>query len=154
MNPSKTYSASSWPIAAVGVAAAQVPPVHADALPRRREKAPDADGFIQRWLLLEPIAANGLTDSAVQAAVKKEYFPNQFTVIPHDGDKVTVGDAQLTWHAVDTKQLQRQPLSLRARAGQADLQRPVLGRHRRQLPARRCAACAWPSAPTRLRSGG
>ena len=35
--------------------------------------------------------------------MKKEYFPNQFTVIPHDGDKVTVGGAQLTWHAVDTK---------------------------------------------------
>ena len=35
--------------------------------------------------------------------MKKEYFPNQFTVVPHDGDKVTVGDAQLTWHAVDTK---------------------------------------------------
>ena len=35
--------------------------------------------------------------------VEKEYFPDQFTVIPHDGDKVTVGDAELTWHAVDTK---------------------------------------------------
>jgi hypothetical protein len=45
--------------------------------------------------LLEPIAANGLTDSAVQAAVKKEYFANQFTVIPHDGDKVTVGAGDL-----------------------------------------------------------
>jgi cephalosporin-C deacetylase-like acetyl esterase len=67
------------------------------------EIAPGADGFIPRWLLLEPIASNGLTDSAVQAAVKKEYFPNQFTVVPRDGDKVTVGDTQLTWHAVDTK---------------------------------------------------
>jgi hypothetical protein len=66
------------------------------------EKAPGADGFIQRWLLLEPIGANGLTDSVVQATVKKEYFPGQFTVIPHDGDKVTVGDAALTWHAVDS----------------------------------------------------
>jgi hypothetical protein len=64
---------------------------------------PGDQGFIQHWLLLEPIGANGLTDSIVQAAVKKEYFPNQFTVIPHDGDKVTVGDAQLTWHAFDTK---------------------------------------------------
>jgi hypothetical protein len=64
---------------------------------------PVDQGFIQRWLLLEPIGANGLTDSIVQAAVKKDYFPNQFTVIPHDGDKVTVGDAQLTWHAFDTK---------------------------------------------------
>ena len=66
-------------------------------------KAPDADGFIPRWLILEPIAVNGLTDTAVRDAVKKEYFPNQFTVVPHDGDKVTVGDAALTWYAVDTK---------------------------------------------------
>ena len=71
--------------------------------PATPEKAPDAAGFIQRWLLLEPIDANGLTDNVVQAIVKKEYFPNQFTVIPHDGDKVTVGGAELTWHAVDTK---------------------------------------------------
>ena len=40
--------------------------------------------------------------SAVQAVVKKEYFPNQFTVIPHDRDTATVGDESLTWHAVDT----------------------------------------------------
>src|ERR1051326_6008932 len=67
------------------------------------EKAPAADGFIQRWLLLEPIPSPGLTDSAVQAAVKKEYFPDQMTVIPRDGDKVTVNGKDLTWHAVDTK---------------------------------------------------
>jgi hypothetical protein len=71
--------------------------------PASPERAPNSDGFIQRWLLLEPIPANGLTDSIVQAAIKKEYFPNQFTVIPHDGDKVTVDGAELTWHAVDTK---------------------------------------------------
>ena len=35
--------------------------------------------------------------------MKKEYFPDQFTVIPRDGDKVTVGGSELTWHAVDTK---------------------------------------------------
>ena len=69
---------------------------------RAGEKAPDADGFIQRWLLLEPIGVSGLTDSAVQAAVKKEYFPNQFTGIPRDGEKVKAGDSELTWHAVDT----------------------------------------------------
>jgi hypothetical protein len=71
--------------------------------PTTREKAPDKDGFIQRWLVLEPIPANGLTDGVVQAAVKKEYFPNQFSVVPRDGDKVSVGDAELVWHAVDTK---------------------------------------------------
>jgi hypothetical protein len=79
--------------------------VPADTLtkPATPEKAPAADGFIQRWLLLEPIPANGLTDSAVQAEVEKEYFPNQLTVIPHDGDKVTVGESELAGHAVDTK---------------------------------------------------
>jgi hypothetical protein len=65
--------------------------------------APDADGFLRRWLLLEPIPTTGqLTESAVQAAVKTEYFPNQFTVVPRDGDRVTAGGAALTWHAVDT----------------------------------------------------
>ncbi len=66
-------------------------------------KAVDANGFIQRWMILEPIQASGVTQSAVQGLVKKEYFPNQFAVVPKDGDKVTVGEAQLTWHAVDTK---------------------------------------------------
>jgi hypothetical protein len=68
-----------------------------------RDKAPDVDGFIQRWFILEPIATSGLSDTAVQAAVKKEYFPNQFSVVPQDGDKVTVGPADLSWYAVDTK---------------------------------------------------
>lgn len=83
-------------------ATAQTPPVTLTP-PASPEKAPGADGFIQRWLLLEPIPATGLTDNAVQALVKKEYFPNQFTVIPKDGDKVTAGDTELTWHAEDTK---------------------------------------------------
>jgi hypothetical protein len=73
--------------------------------PVSSEKAPDADGFMQRWLILEPIRSNTpLTDNAIKEAVKKEYFPNQLSVIPHDGDKVTVADAELTWHAVDTKE--------------------------------------------------
>src|SRR5262249_6533653 len=86
---------------AVSGIVAQTPPVTL-TIPTTPEKAPNADGFIQRWLVLEPIAANGLTDGAVQASVKKEYFPDQFTVIPHDGDKAPVGGAELTWHAVDT----------------------------------------------------
>ena len=66
-------------------------------------KTPDPDGFIQRWMLLEPIAVNGqLTDSAVQATVKTEYFPNQLMVMPRDGDKVPVAGVDLGWHAVDT----------------------------------------------------
>jgi hypothetical protein len=50
------------------------------------------------------MAANGDTQNAVQAAVKTEYFPNPFTAIPRDGDKVTVNGAELTWHAVDTNE--------------------------------------------------
>lgn len=71
--------------------------------PATAQAAPDAQGFIRRWLLLEPIPVNGLTQSAVQKIVKTDYFPNQYTVIPHDTDKVTVGSTELTWHAVDTK---------------------------------------------------
>ena len=67
------------------------------------QKETDANGFIQRWLVLEPIPVNGLSDSAVQAMVKKEYFPNQLTVIPRDGDKVTVDGNELTWYGLDTK---------------------------------------------------
>jgi hypothetical protein len=65
-------------------------------------KAPDEEGFIRRWLVLEPIGTTGLTDSAVRAAVRKAYFTDQFTVIPHDGDKVSIEGADLTWHAVDS----------------------------------------------------
>lgn len=92
--------AAVWALAA-GVSAGQVAPVTLTH-PASRDKAPNAAGFIQRWLLLEPIETNGLTESAVQAAVKKEYFPDQFTVVPREGDKVTVGASQLAWHAVDT----------------------------------------------------
>ena len=89
--------------ALLAMAVAAGPPERVLTRPESAEKAPSAKGFLQRWLLLEPIRVSGqLTDSAVQAAVKKEYFPNQLTVIPHEGDKVTVGGTELTWHAVDT----------------------------------------------------
>ena len=70
-------------------------------------KAPDRDGFLQRWLLLEPIKqpirTNTLfTESYVRKVITTEYFPNQFTVVPKDGDKVTVDDVELVWHALDS----------------------------------------------------
>ena len=70
-------------------------------------KAPDPDGFLQRWLLLEPIANGlrtntGFTESYVRNAFNTEYFPNQFEVIPKDGDKVTVKGQELAWHALDS----------------------------------------------------
>ena len=79
------------------------PPAATLVRPKTPTRTPDAAGFLQRWLVLEPIRVTGqLADSAVQAAVKTEYFPHQFTVIPRDGETVTAADAQLTWHAVDT----------------------------------------------------
>jgi hypothetical protein len=66
-------------------------------------KAPTGEGFLQRWLLLEPIPISGqLTESAVQAAVKNDDLQKQLTAFPRDGETATVGDAQFAWHAVDT----------------------------------------------------
>ena len=70
--------------------------------PKTADLKPGPDGFIRRWLVLEPIAATGLTDSIVQAAVRKGPFVNEPSAIPRDGEKVNVDSAQLTWHALDT----------------------------------------------------
>jgi hypothetical protein len=71
-------------------------------------KTPDAEGFIQRWLLLEPInkpnrSNTVFTDSYIRKAFDTLYFQNQFTVIPKDGEKVKVAAQELTWHALDSK---------------------------------------------------
>jgi hypothetical protein len=89
---------------AVAAAPGEAPPAPVTLMPPDSPtKAPGADGFLQRWLILEPIRINGqLSDSAIRADVKTEYFPNQLTVLPRDGDQVTVGGAQLAWHALDT----------------------------------------------------
>jgi hypothetical protein len=72
-----------------------------------RPKAPDADGFLQRWLLLEPIPKPNrsntvFTGTYVRSTFNTEYFPDQFTVVPHNGDKVTVAGQELAWHALDS----------------------------------------------------
>ena len=73
------------------------------ARPVATAKAPDANGFLQQWMILEPIRVAGqLTDSAVQTLVKTTHFPNQLTVVPRNGDSVKAGDADLVWHLVDT----------------------------------------------------
>lgn len=71
------------------------------------KKTPDADGFIQRWLLLEPInksirSNNIFTVDYLKKSFDTTYFPNQFTVIPKDGEKVKVGEQELTWHALES----------------------------------------------------
>ncbi len=70
-------------------------------------KPPDRDGFLQRWLLLEPIRKPNrsntvFTDSYIRNAFTTEYFPNQFTAVPRAGDKVIVDGQELLWHALDS----------------------------------------------------
>jgi hypothetical protein len=71
--------------------------------PSTPAKAAGNDGFLQRWLILEPIRVAGqLTETAVSTAVQNSQFPNQLTVLPRDGETLTVGETALKWHAVDT----------------------------------------------------
>jgi hypothetical protein len=55
---------------------------------------PDDDGFIRRWMLLEPIdkpnSGNTVfTDSYLREHFNREYFKGQQTILPKDGQKVT-----------------------------------------------------------------
>ena len=69
-------------------------------------KSPDPDGFLQRWLLLEPIVKPnrsnaGFTGTYVRAALTTEYFPHQFTLVPRHGNIVKAAEP-LRWHALDS----------------------------------------------------
>ena len=70
-------------------------------------KTPDADGFLQRWLLLEPInkpnrSNTVFTDSYLRTAFTAEYFKGQFTTVPKDGEVVKAGDQELRWHGLES----------------------------------------------------
>lgn len=69
---------------------------------------PNAAGFIQRWLLLEPISIpiksnTVFTDSYLKRKFNTYYFPKQLEVLPKDGATVKVGKDNLKWHALDSK---------------------------------------------------
>lgn len=69
---------------------------------------PDEQGFIKRWLLLEPIdkpnRSNAVfTDNYIRGTFSTEYFPGQFTAIPKKGQVEKVGNQSLEWHALDSK---------------------------------------------------
>lgn len=63
---------------------------------KSKPATPDAQGFIRRWTLLDPISKQEIssntlfTDSWLRTEFAKEYFEGQNTVIPQDGDSVTV----------------------------------------------------------------
>jgi hypothetical protein len=75
------------------------PTITVPATPTTR---PDDEGFIRRWCVLDPIPAEGVTQTQFRDTIGKKYFDNQMTVIPKDGDKVTVNGIELKWHACDT----------------------------------------------------
>jgi hypothetical protein len=63
----------------------------------------DSRGFIQKWLVLEPVPVAGrLTQAAVQEALQLAALPDSGAT-PADGQTVTLGGATQTWHRVDTR---------------------------------------------------
>ncbi|TMI86423.1 MAG: acetylxylan esterase [Bacteroidetes bacterium] len=72
------------------------------------KKAPDAKGFIQRWLVLEPvkkdIARNSIfTDSYLRTTFSTDNFSSDYTTVPKNGESVKVGNQELKWYALDSK---------------------------------------------------
>ena len=69
---------------------------------------PDAEGFIRRWMLLEPIKQDIrsnviFTNTWLREAFAKQYFDGQMTILPKDGQKVKVGSQKLAWHLLDSE---------------------------------------------------
>jgi hypothetical protein len=105
-------SALSLSLAAPVLAAAPPPPAPANLAPyftpaSSVPKAPDADGFLQRWLLLEPIVKpnrtnTGFTGTYVRQALTTQYFSGQFGGVPRDGQVVNSAGGPLRWHALDS----------------------------------------------------
>ena len=78
--------------------------VSKDAAPQQ----PDAQGFIRRWMLLEPIRQDIrsnviFTDTWLREAFSKTYFKDQLSVLPKDGQKVKVDKQTLAWHRLDSE---------------------------------------------------
>ncbi len=72
------------------------------------KKTPDAKGFIQRWLVLEPVKKNlrsnsTITEAYLKTAFSTENFSQDYNIIPKNGSTVKIGDQDLKWYALDSK---------------------------------------------------
>jgi hypothetical protein len=66
---------------------------------RAAEMKPDEEGFLRNWILLAPIPmADGQTG---EEGLGKAWIPNEGKLAPKAGDKVKVGDKELTWKVVE-----------------------------------------------------
>lgn len=70
------------------------------------EAKPDADGFIRRWLVLEPVTKpnrtnQGFTADYVRKAFADAALPGPANALPRDGQTVRIGKEALQWHALD-----------------------------------------------------
>jgi hypothetical protein len=78
------------------------------ALASGAKKSPDAKGFIQRWLVLEPVKKditrnNIITDTYLKTTFSSDNFSNDYTAVPRNGETVKVGNQELKWYALDSK---------------------------------------------------
>ena len=71
--------------------------------PTTPSAVPNAEGFIQRWLILEPVTVEGQTQNIVRDAVAKYALAAKDASTSQSGAKVSLGGKDLSWHAVDTK---------------------------------------------------
>ena len=78
------------------------PPAASLKKPAGASQPVDERGFIRRWMVLEPIPTNGLTESAVEAAVQAAALPGDANAVPRDGDTVEK-NGPLRWHALETR---------------------------------------------------
>jgi hypothetical protein len=62
------------------------------------EFAPGNDGFIRNWLMLAPIQLD--SDANGAEAMDKNQIPDEGSIKPKAGDKVTVAGKELTWKKV------------------------------------------------------
>jgi hypothetical protein len=71
-------------------------------------KTPDTNGFIQRWLVLEPVKKeiarnNILNEKYLRTTFSADNFSTDLTVVPKNGKTAKVGGQGLRWYALDSK---------------------------------------------------
>ncbi|MDF8332773.1 acetylxylan esterase [Novosphingobium cyanobacteriorum] len=92
---------------ALGQAPAALAPYFAPA--STGSASPDEEGFIRRWMLLEPMVKPNRTNQLFTSAYVRQAFVDDRpsgidSTIPRDGTAITHRGATLRWHALDAAQ--------------------------------------------------